>query len=107
DGLGARRFGELVVQDSMPAQVGLVAPEALTALLLLDPCEVDVRAGVVRRGMRCSAVGDGLDERRARARPGAAGRVSRRVEDGEHVAAVDPYARNAVADSLVRKSLGG
>src|SRR6185312_11099440 len=46
--LRANGFGGLVRQQPRPAQVGLVAADALAAAFLLDPLEVDVRRRVVR-----------------------------------------------------------
>src|SRR5918994_6575912 len=37
------RLFEIVVQDALPAEIALVAAEALIGALLLDPLEVDVR----------------------------------------------------------------
>ena len=39
--------------------------------------------------------------------PCALDRLARRLVDGEHVTAVDPHARHAVADGFVRERLGG
>ena len=48
------RLVELVAEDAEPAEIALVAAEALVLLLLLDALEIDVRArivgGRVRRG---------------------------------------------------------
>src|SRR6185437_1776003 len=58
------RLGGRVVEHAEPAEVSLVAADALVALLLLDPLEVDVHARIVGRRVRRGAVRDGLDERR-------------------------------------------
>ena len=52
-GLVLDRLVELVPENAEPAQVALVAPEALVLLLLLDALEVDVRARVVGSRVRC------------------------------------------------------
>ena len=61
---------------------------------------------VVRGRVRRRAVGDGLDEGRPVAGARARDRLPRRLVDGEHVAAVDPQARDAVADRLVDERVG-
>src|SRR5438477_1009576 len=82
-------LGHGVVEHAEPPEVALVAADAFVALLLLDAVEVDVRARVVGRCVRRSAVGDGLDERRASARARPLGRLPRRLVHGEHIPAVD------------------
>src|SRR5262249_54664668 len=57
-------LGGRVVEHAEAAEIGLVAADALVALLLLDALEVDVHAWIVGRGVRRRAVADGLDERR-------------------------------------------
>src|SRR6266511_2738151 len=61
-GLRADRLGHLVREQPGPAEITLIAAEALALFLLLDSLEVDVRARVVGRRVRRGAVGDGLDE---------------------------------------------
>ena len=61
---------------------------------------------VVRRRVRCGAVRDRLDERRAAAAARTLDGLARRLVHGEHVAAVDAHAGHAVADSLVGERLG-
>src|SRR5439155_8688564 len=56
--------GGRVVEHTEPPEIGVVAPNALVALLLLDAIEVDVRARVVGCRVRGGPVRDGLDERR-------------------------------------------
>src|SRR5688500_6600355 len=97
---------ELVAEDADPAQVPLVAPEALVPPLVLDPPQVDVRLRVVGRRMRRAPVRDRLDERRPLPRAGARDRLPRRLVDGEHVAAVDAGAGDPVARGLVDERLG-
>src|SRR3954471_22079824 len=92
---------ELVSEDAEAAQVALVAADALVSLLFLDALEIDVGAGIVCRSVRRRAVGDSLDERRPAATPRTLDRLARRLEDREHVAAVDADPGHAVADSLV------
>src|SRR5262245_50021422 len=58
----------LVVEQAEPAQVAVVAADALVLLLFLDAPEIDVRTRIVGRRVRCRAIGHGLDERRALAR---------------------------------------
>src|SRR6266540_4429255 len=60
--LGPRCLRGLLREETQPAQVRLVAAEALVPLLLLDPLEVDVRARIVGGRMRGRAVGDRLDQ---------------------------------------------
>src|SRR5207302_2946396 len=55
-------LGRRVFQHAQPAEVGLVAADALVAPLLFDALQVDVRARVVGSRMRRGAIGDGLDE---------------------------------------------
>ena len=105
-GLGLDRRVELVAEHAEPAQVALVAAEALVLLLLLDALEVDVRARIVGRRMRRGAVRDRLDERRPAAGARALDRLPRRLVDREHVAAVDAHAGHPVADRLVGERLG-
>src|SRR3954465_1006108 len=85
DRLGPRRLGQLVAQDSGPAQVRLVPAQALAAFLLLDPLAVDVWAWVVGGRVRRRPVRHGLDEGRPLAGPCPGDRVARRLEDGEHI----------------------
>ena len=59
---------ERVAEHPEPAEVALVAAEALVRALLLDSLEIDVRLRIVRRRVRRGAVGDRLDERRPLAR---------------------------------------
>src|SRR5690348_7082305 len=92
---------EVVAEDAEPAQVALVAAEALVPLLLLDALEVDVDARVVGGRVRRRAIRDRFDERRAAAAARALDRLARRLEDGEHVAAVDADPRHPVAGRLV------
>src|SRR3954454_6257044 len=99
-------LGGRVVEHTEAAEVGVVAADALVALLLLDAVEVDVGARVVGRGMRRGTVGDGLDERRPVTGASPRGRLASRLVHREHVAAVDAHARHPVADGLVGKSLG-
>src|SRR3954451_22818937 len=102
---------EFVTEDAEPAQVALVAADTLVSLLLFDALDVDVRARVVRGRVRCRAVADRFDERRAAAAARAFDCLARRLEDCEDVAAVDADPRHSVTDSLVderlRVSLGG
>src|SRR6185295_9469874 len=57
-------LGGCVVEHAEPPEIGVVAADALVALLLLDAVEVDVGARVVGGRVRRGAVRDGLDERR-------------------------------------------
>src|SRR3954453_770995 len=52
---------ELVAEDAEPAQVALVAADALVSLLLFHAVGVDVRARVVRGRVGCGAVADRFD----------------------------------------------
>src|SRR5215475_14487043 len=99
-------FGGRVVEHAEAPEIGLVAADALVALLLLDAIEVDVGARVVGGGMRRGAVRDGLDERRPASATRALDRLARRLVHGEHVAAVHPHAGHPVADGLVGERLG-
>src|SRR4051795_3267413 len=99
-------LGGCVVEHTEAAEIGVVATDALVALLLLDAVEVDVGARVVGRGMRRGTVGDGLDARRPATGGRPPGRLASRLVHREHVAAVDAHARHPVADGLVGKSLG-
>ena len=103
--LVADRLGQLVVEQPAPAQVALVAADALALPLLLDPLRVDVARRIVGGRVRRGAVGDRLDERRPFAGARPRDRLARRLVDGEHVAAVDAHAGHAVADGLVRERL--
>src|SRR3954447_21637516 len=60
---------ELVAENAETAQVPLVAADALVPLLLLHALEIDVCARVIGSRVRCRAVRDRLDERRAAAAP--------------------------------------
>src|SRR5271169_6663209 len=91
-----RRF-QVVAEHAEPLQIALVAAETLVPLLLLNPLEIDVRARIVRRAVRRGAVTDRLDERRTAAAARALDRLARRLEHGEHVAAVHADPGNAVA----------
>src|SRR5581483_11625064 len=95
------RLVEVVAENPEPAEIALVAAEALVLPLLLDALEVDVRARIVGGRVRRGAVRDSFDERR----PAAAARtfdgLARRLVHGEDVAPVDAHARNAVARGLV------
>ncbi len=68
----ADRLGLLVREDALPAEVALVAAEALVAAFLLDALQVDVGLRIVRGRVGSGAVGERLDERRPLARRGRA-----------------------------------
>src|SRR6478752_8560726 len=99
-------LGGGVVEHAEPAKIRVVAADALVALLLLDAVEVDVRAWIVGSRVRRGAVRDGLDERRPASFARALGRFASRLEDREHVAAVDAHAGHPVPDGLVGERLG-
>src|SRR6188508_1136570 len=104
-GLTSDRLGHLVGEDPRASQVALVAPEALALALLLDPLEVDVRLGVVRRRVRRGAVRHGLDERRPLARSGARYGFACRLVHREDVEPVHPGRGHPVSHRLVRQGL--
>src|SRR3954447_4337579 len=99
-------LGGRLVEHAEPAEVRVVAADALVALLLLDAVEIDVGARIVGRRMRGSAVRDGLDERRPASLARALDRFARRLVHSEHVAAFDAHPRHPVADGLVGERLG-
>ena len=86
-------------------QIALEAADALALLLLLDPLEVDVRAGIVGRRVRRGPVGHRLDEGRPFTGSRTRDRLARRLVAGEDIGPVDAQPRDAVADSLVGKRL--
>src|SRR5581483_10375428 len=98
--LRLERFLDLVGEDAQLAQVPLVPAEALVLLFPLNAFEVDVRARVVRGGVRRRAIRHRLDERRALAGMRALDRLAGHLVHGEDVAAVDPNAGHAVTDRL-------
>src|SRR5436853_5822381 len=98
-------LGGRVVEHAEPPEIGVVAPDALVALLLLDAIEVDVRARIVGGRVRGGAVGDGLDERRPTAGTRPLDRPARGCVPREHVAPVDAHAGHPVADRLVDERL--
>ena len=61
---GAGLLGELVREDAQPAQVALVAPEALVLALQLDAARIPVGGRVVGGRVGRAAVRQSLDERR-------------------------------------------
>src|SRR4051794_35164831 len=99
-------LGGRVVEHAEPAEIRVVAADALVALLLLDAVEIDVGARIVGRRVRRGAVRDGLDERRPASFARALDRFARRLEDREHVAAVDAHAGHPIPDGLVGERLG-
>src|SRR5437773_4848329 len=99
--LGLRFLRDLLRQHAEPPQITLEPADALVATLLLDPLEVDVRGRVVRRRVRRDTVRDRLDEARSVTSTRPRDRLTCRLEDGEHVASVDPKAGHPVADRLV------
>src|SRR5581483_8806964 len=98
-------LGGGVVEHTEPAEVRVVAADALVAFLLLDAVEVDVRARIVGSGVGSSAIRHGLDEGRPASATRPLDRLSRRLVDGEDVSPVDPHARHPVADGLVGEGL--
>ncbi len=97
---------ELVAEDAEAAEIALVPAEALVLLLLLDALEIDVRARIVGGRVRRGAIRHRLDERRPFPCTRALDGFARRLVHRQHVPAVDPRARHAVADRLVRERLG-
>src|SRR3954468_2527594 len=95
------RLGEVVSEQACPAEVALVAPEALVLPFELDALSVDVGARIVGRRMRSAPVGHRFDERGALAGARACERVARGLVDSQHVAPVDAYSRHPVAGRLV------
>ena len=96
------RVGRVVEQ----AAVDEVAAEARLRVALhpeLDLVLRSVARGIVARGVRADAVGEGLDVRRAAARAGPRDGVRDGVVEREDVVAVDADRRDAVGAALDRE----
>src|SRR6476659_8638908 len=89
---------ERVREDAQAREVPRIPADALVVASLLDPVGVDVDRGIVCGRVRCRAVRQRLDERRAVAGTRAEHRVAGGLVHGQAVGPVAPNARNAVPD---------
>ena len=105
DRLRARRLARARRSARRHAAGSLVAPEAFARLLLLDPLEIDVARG--SSAVACGAARYDTASMKVGPSPSAPGATASRVASNtaKHIAAVDPDARNPVADRLVRQRL--